>query len=126
MRLFINTIAFIVFILQFFVFVFSVLNLKKPENAIETLYNYFVFSAFLCSLITIAVFVIQYNCHFKLLKKKVLDSFFLIIVMIGMYVPIAQLWIFNDFILTSCLLLLIDCYVMGIILSNLFSKSNTL
>lgn len=124
MKILINTVAFIAFIAQFFSFAFSALNQKKPESVTESLYNNFMFSAFLCSLITVAIFVVQYNFNFKLLKKKIPNCIFLVIVLLGIYIHVMQLLALNDFLLTSCILLLFDYYIMRKILSNLFSSSD--
>ena len=125
MKILINTVAFIAFIGQFFSFAFSALNQKKPENAIDSVYNYYIFFAFLCSLITVVIFVVEYNFNFKLLKKKIPNYIFLVIVAVGIHIPILQLLALNDFLLTSCILLLLDYYIMRKILSNLFSSSDT-
>ena len=122
MKILINTVAFIAFMGQFFSFAFSGLNQKKPESTIESVYNNFIFFAFLCSLITVAIFVVQYN--FNLLKKKIPNCIFLVIVVLGIYIPVMQLLVLNDFLLTSCILLLFDYYIVRKILSNLFSSSD--
>ena len=124
MKILINTVAFIAFIGQFFSFAFSALNQKKPESAMESVYNYYIFFAFLCSLITVVIFVVEYNFNFKLLKKKIPNYIFLVIVAVGIYIPIMQLLALNDFLLTSCILLLFDYYIMRKILSILFSSSD--
>lgn len=125
MKILINIVAFIAFIGQFFSFVFSALNQKKPESVIESLYNNFIFFAFLCSLITVVIFVVQYNFNFKLLKKKIPNCIFLVIAVLSIYIHVMQLLALTDFLLTSCILLLFDYYIMRKILSNLFSSSNT-
>ena len=125
MKILINTVAFIAFIGQFFSVAFSALNQKKPESAIESVYNYYIFFAFLCSLITVVIFVVEYNFNFKLLKKKIPNYIFLVIVAVGIHIPILQLLALNDFLLTSCILLLLDYYIMRKILCNLFSSSDT-
>ena len=125
MKILINTVAFIAFIGQFFSFAFSAINQKKPESAIESVYNYYIFFAFLCSLITVVIFVVEYNFNFKLLKKKIPNYIFLVIVALGIYIAVMQLLALNDFLLTSCILLLFDYYIMRKILSNLFSSSDT-
>lgn len=125
MKILINIVAFIAFIGQFFSFAFSAINQKKPESAIESVYNYYIFFAFLCSLITVVIFVVEYNFNFKLLKKKIPNYIFLVIVALGIYIAVMQLLALNDFLLTSCILLLFDYYIMRKILSNLFSSSDT-
>ena len=101
MKILINTVAFIAFIGQFFSFAFSAINQKKPESAIESVYNYYIFFAFLCSLITVVIFVVEYNFNFKLLKKKIPNYIFLVIVALGIYIAVMQLLALNDFLLTS-------------------------
>ena len=125
MKILINTVAVIAFIGQFFSFVFGALNQNKPESVIESLYNNFIFFAFLCSLITVVILVVQYNFNFKLLKKKIPNCIFLVIAILGIYIHVMQLLALNDFLLTSCILLLFDYYIMRKVLSNLFSSSNT-
>lgn len=124
MKILINIVAFIAFVGQFFSFVFNALNQKKPECAVESVYDNFIFVAFLCSLITVGIFVVQYNFDFKLLKTKVANSFFLVITVLGIYIHVMQLIVLNDFLLTSCVLLLFDYYIMRKILSNLFPSSD--
>lgn len=124
MKILINIVAFIAFIAQFFFFVFSALNQKKPEGLIESLYNYFVFLALLCSLITIAVFVVQYNFNCQLLRKKIPNCIIFMIAVLGIYIHISQLLSFNDFLIISCVLLLFDSYIIHKVLRNLLSKSN--
>lgn len=119
MKIFINTLTFLVFIAQFIFFVLSALNQKKPDNATESLYNYVVFGSILCSLITIAIFAIQYNFKCKFLTKKLVNCILLMIVVPGIYIHITQLFALNDFILISCVLLFFDYYIIHKILSNL-------
>lgn len=68
MRIFINIIAIIAFIIQSFSFVLNVLIQKKPESTIDSLYSYFVVIASLCSVLVIVLFVLLYNFDFKFLK----------------------------------------------------------
>lgn len=124
MKILINIIVFISFGAQFVAFIFSALNLKKPQSTVESLYNDFVFIAYLCSLFAIAIFVILYNFDYKLLKKKTLNILFLMIVLLGIYIHLSQLLLLNDFMLLSCILLLFDFYSIYKIQSCLFSKFN--
>lgn len=70
MKILINFVAFIAFIAQSIFFVFSALNQKKPEAMMESLYNYFVFLALLCSLITIIAFYLQKNRYLYPFKNS--------------------------------------------------------
>ena len=119
MRITINLLALIVFVVQIISFVFNVLTLKKPKCTADALYNCFIFTAFLCSLLTVVIFVVQYNFNAMLLKKKSVNCLLLIIVMLGTYIHISQLFILNDFIIPSCILLLIDIYVLPKIMKNI-------
>lgn len=122
MKIIINIVTSIVFIVQFVSFVFNALNLKKPECSIDTLYNYFVIIAYLCSLFAVIIFAVQYNFKAKFLNNKLLNIVFLIIIMLGTYIHLSQLLLLKDFVLTSCILLLFDIYIIHKILRNLFIK----
>lgn len=122
MKIIINIVASIVFIVQFVSFVFNALNLKKPGCTIDSLYNYFVIIAYLCSLFAVIIFAVQYNFKAKYLNNKLLNCIFLIIVMLGTYIHLSQLLLLKDFVLTSCILLLFDIYIIHKILRNLFIK----
>jgi hypothetical protein len=120
MKLIINTVAFIAFVAQFFSFAFTALNLKKPASTSESLYNDFVLTAYICSLLSVAVFVIQYNFSFKFLRKKTVNIISLGIVALGGYIHFSQLFVLHDFIISSCILLLFDYYIIRKILCFLF------
>ena len=53
MKTIINIIACIAFGAQLFVSMFNALNMKKPETEIELLHNYFVLTAYICSLLSV-------------------------------------------------------------------------
>ena len=78
-KIFINTIAILDCIVQFIPFIFSALNQNRPEHTIDVLYHYFQFTAYLCSLLAIIIFVVLYNFDAKALKNKWLNSIFLLI-----------------------------------------------
>ncbi|MPM24145.1 hypothetical protein SDC9_70626 [bioreactor metagenome] len=118
MKIVINTIAVIVLSVQFFSFVFNALNQKKPESTLDSLCNYFNVTALLCSLLSVVIFIALYNFNSKFLKKKLLNYIMLIIVLLGIYVHITQVFVLNDFVLTSCVLLLFDYYIMRNILKS--------
>lgn len=117
MKIVINIIAFFVFIVQFFSFAFSALNQKEPECTKELLYSCFMLFAIFCSLITIPIFAILYNCKFKLLKERIPNYIILVIVLLGSYIHISQLLSLHNFIITSCILLLFDIYIIRKVLS---------
>ncbi len=119
MRGIINTIAFITFLMQSIVFTFGVLNQKKPTCTEEMLYNYFIITALLCSLLTIVIFIVQYNFKNKILEIKWLNCLLLIITILGIYVNLYQIFERADFIIISFIMLLFDiCVIRNII--NLF------
>ena len=118
MKIVINTIAVIVLSVQFFSFAFNALNQKKPESTLDFLCNYFNFTALLCSLLSVVIFIALYNFNSKFLKKILLNYIMLIIVLLGIYVHITQVFVLNDFVLTSCVLLLFDYYIMRSILKS--------
>lgn len=121
MRIFINIIAIIAFVIQSFSFVLNVLIQKKPESTIDSLYSYFVVIASLCSVLVIVLFILLYNFDFKFLKTKILNCFFCIVGFLGTYIHIWQLFIHNDFVLTSFVLLIFDIYIFCKILSSFFN-----
>ncbi len=88
MKIVINTIAVIVLSVQFFSFAFNALNQKKPESTLESLCNYFNFTALLCSLLSVVIFIALYNFNSKFLKKRFPNCIMLIIVLLGIYVGI--------------------------------------
>lgn len=126
MKIFLNTIAFITFIVQCLSFAFNALNLKAPENTREALHNAFYFTAFLCSLMTVGIFMVLYNFNFKYLEKKIPNCILFVITTFGLYIHLLQLFELNDFLIVSCILLIIDCYIMNKILHNLFLEDNNL
>lgn len=124
MKIFVNVIASIVFVVQFISFFINVLNQKASESTMESLYHYFVITAFLCSICTIVIFGVMYNFNFKALHKKTTNYILLVITMLGLYIPILQIFVLNDFVLTSCVLLIFDSYTMLKIMNYLVPKSD--
>lgn len=120
MRLLINIIAFIALIVQIVFSVFNVLIMKRPETLHETLYNAFIFMSSICSNIVVLVFFLLYNFKYKCLKNRAINIGFLIIVILAVYIHIYQLFILNNMILTSCVLLLVDSYVVYGVLKHFF------
>ncbi len=113
MKIVINIIAFIVFVAQSISFVLNALTLKKPECVKDSLYNYFFVLAFLFSLITIIVFVVLYNFDYQIHKKKVLSCLIITIAILSIYIHIWQILILKDFIITSCVSLFFDYYIIS-------------
>ena len=120
MKIIINIVAFITFIVQFLSFVYNVLTLKKPSCLIEELYNYFAFSAFLCSLMTVAIFLVQYNFNAGILNKKSVNCLLLVIVLLSIYICVWQIFVLHDFFLSSCILLIFNFYIIRGTLRKLF------
>ena len=123
MKTIINTIACIAFGAQLFVSMFDALNMKKPETEIELLHNDFMLAAYICSLLSVPIFFMLYNFDFRFEKLKFWGIVFLGIILLGGYVLWGQLFILNDFILTSCVILLFDVYSLRKIFGYFFSKS---
>lgn len=123
MKTIINIIACIAFGAQLFVSMFNALNMKKPETEIELLHNYFVLTAYICSLLSVPIFFMLYNFDFRFAKLKFCGIVFLGIILLGGYVLWGQLFVLNDFILTSCVILLFDVYSLRKIFGYLVSKT---
>lgn len=118
MKILVNTIAFIAFIVQFLSFVFNAFTMKEPGTTMESLYNDFIFISFLCSGIIVLVFILLYNFRCKFLTYKVSRFFFIVIAVIAAYAYLWQLFVQKDLILMSSVLLLIDGYVVCKALGN--------
>ena len=111
MRHIINTLVSIATICQFFASVFNMLNMKKPETIEDSLYNDFVLIGCSCSFIIGLIFILIYNFRYKFLNSKAINFSFLVIVLFAVYVHIYQLFIQNDLMLVSGILLLVDIFV---------------
>lgn len=118
MRVIINTIAFITFLMQSIVFTFGAFNQKKPTCTEELLYNYFIFTALLCSLLTIVIFIVQYNFKNKILEFKWLNCLLLMITILGIYANLYQAFVRADFIIISFIMLMFDIYILRKIISK--------
>lgn len=118
MRIVINIIALIVFVAQSVSFVLNALTLRKPECVTDSLYNFIFIIAFLSSLIAIIVFAVLYNLKFLLHKKKVLSYSLITIVILSIYIHIWHVLILKDFIMTSCVSLLFDYYIIHILITR--------
>lgn len=111
MRHIINILVSIATICQFFGSVFNMLNMKKPETIEDSLYNDFVLIGCSCSFIIGLIFILIYNFRYKFLNSKAINFSFLVIVLFAVYVHIYQLFIQNDLMLVSGILLLVDIFV---------------
>ena len=111
MRLIINISVSIATIFQFLVSCINVLNMKKPETLGGSFNNYFVLIGCFCSFIVGILFVVTYNFRYKLLDSKIINLFFLLIVLFASYVHIYQLFIQKDLVLVSSILILADIFI---------------
>lgn len=122
MRELINIIALFALFVQSISCVLNCLTMPMPTTRGESWYQYFIFTSYLCSCIVVFVFFVIYNTNNCLVKNKIINILFLILVILAMYVHISQLFVLQDFILTSIILLLIDGYVVYRIWKN-FKRS---
>lgn len=122
MKTIINIIALIAFIIQSLSFVLNVLCMKRPETDMAILWNYFVILLYSCSDIIVLVFILYYNYNFKILKHKVLNYLVILIVMLAGYIHVWQIIVLRDFILTSCVLILLDIYIANKNIQNIIKK----
>lgn len=118
MRELINIIALFALFIQSISCVLNCLTMPKPTTREESLYQYFIFTSYLCSCIVVLVFYLIYNTNNSIVNNRIINILFLIIVILAMYVHISQLFVLHDFILTSIILLFIDGYVVYRIWKN--------
>ena len=118
MKIVINLIAAIVLVIQCIAFVLSVLTLRKAEKTTEILLQYFHVVAYICSLLAVVIFFVEYNFNFKILKNNLIIFILLTIVLLAMYIHVSQLFILRDFVLVSCCLLSFDFYIVYHILKT--------
>ena len=112
MKIIVNMIAGIAFIVQFAFSAFSMLSMQKPITINEILYNYMLLVALPCSSIIVLLFLLLYNFNYKFLNNKIINVFFFVIGILALYIHAYQLFVLHDLILISVVLLLIDCYVI--------------
>lgn len=113
MKILVNTIAGIIFIIQFMSAVFNACIMRKPANFMEKIIDDFIVISCFCSVTIVIVFLLMYNRTCKCIKGKTANIIIMFFVLYAAYVHLAQIFIQHDFIWSSCILLLIDCYVMG-------------
>lgn len=112
MKIIVNIIAGIAFIVQFAISAFSMLTMQKPITINEILYNYMLLVALPCSSIIVLLFLLLYNFNYKFLNNKIINVFFFVIGILALYIHAYQLFVLHDLILISVVLLLIDCFVI--------------
>ena len=112
MKIVINLIAAIVLVIQCIAFVLGVLTLRKAEKTTEILLQYFHVVAYICSLLAVVIFFVEYNFNFKILKNNLIIFILLTIVLLAMYIHVSQLFVLRDFVLVSCCLLSFDFYIV--------------
>lgn len=112
MKIIVNIIAGIAFIVQFAISAFSMLSMQKPITINEILYNNMLLVALPCSSIIVLLFLLLYNFNYKFLNNKIINVFFFVIGILALYIHAYQLFVLHDLILISVVLLLIDCYVI--------------
>lgn len=113
MRIFVNTIIGIILIIQFIAGVLNSCTMSKPETFTEKIVADFIIISCFCSVTIVIVFFLMYNRTCKCIKGKTVNIIIMFFVLYATYVHLAQIFIQHDFIWSSCILLLIDCYVMG-------------
>jgi hypothetical protein len=112
MKIIVNMIAGIAFIVQFAFSAFSMLSMQKPITINEIFYNNMLLVALPCSSIIVLLFLLLYNFNYKFLNNKIINVFFFVIGILALYIHAYQLFVLHDLILISVVLLLIDCYVI--------------
>jgi hypothetical protein len=112
MKIIVNIIAGIAFIVQFAFSAFSMLTMQKPITINEIFYNNMLLVALPCSSIIVLLFLLLYNFNYKFLNNKIINVFFFVIGILALYIHAYQLFVLHDLILISVVLLLIDCYVI--------------
>lgn len=113
MKIIVNMIAGIAFIVQFAFSAFSMLSMQKPITINEIFYNYMLLVALPCSSIIVLLFLLLYNFNYKFLNNKIINVFFFVIGILALYIHAYQLFVLHeDLMLISVVLLLIDCYVI--------------
>ena len=121
MRMFINSIAIFAFILQAIFSTLNALNMQSTENIWIYLWNEFIFVSFICSSISVLIFILLYNFNFKFLKNRILNTLLLVIVLFAGFIHIWQIIELKGIFLNSCVLVLMDIYIVCKIIQNVVS-----
>ena len=121
MRMFINSIALFAFILLAIFSTLNALNMQSTENIWIYLWNEFIFVSFICSSISVLIFILLYNFNFKFLKNRILNTLLLVIVLFAGFIHIWQIIELKGIFLNSCVLVLMDIYIVCKIIQNVVS-----
>lgn len=121
MRMFINSIAIFAFILRGIFSTLNALNMQSTENIWIYLWNEFIFVSFICSSISVLIFILLYNFNFKFLKNRILNTLLLVIVLFAGFIHIWQIIELKGIFLNSCVLVLMDIYIVCKIIQNVVS-----
>ena len=121
MRMFINSIAIFAFILQAIFSTLNALNMQITENFWIYIWIEFIFVSFICSCISVIIFILLYNFNFKFLKNRILNTLLLVIVLFAGFIHIWQIIELKGIFLNSCVLVLMDIYIVCKIIQNVVS-----
>ena len=99
----------------------NILNMQSTENIWIYLWNEFIFVSFICSSISVLIFILLYNFNFKFLKNRILNTLLLVIVLFAGFIHIWQIIELKGIFLNSCVLVLMDIYIVCKIIQNVVS-----
>ena len=78
--------------------------MQSTENIWIYLWNEFIFVSFICSSISVLIFILLYNFNFKFLKNRILNTLLLVIVLFAGFIHIWQIIELKGIFLNSCVL----------------------
>ena len=110
MKILINSIVAIAFLMQFIAFVFGALTCKRADDGMGAVLQIVHFVAYICSLLVVIIFGVVFNFRIKSLNNSFLIYLMLVVVLLAAYIHVSQIVYMNDFILVSCILLIVDLY----------------
>lgn len=111
MKVIINLVVSIASLLQLFVSVFEMFNMKRPESLGDSIYNDFVLIGCFSSFVIGLIFIQIYNFRCKFLESKIINFAFLVLALFASYVHIYRILVQKDLMLTSGILFFVDIYV---------------
>lgn len=112
MKILINTIVAIAFLMQLVAFVFGALICKRVDDGMGTILQFVHFVAYICSLLVVIIFGVIFNYRIKSLNNSFLIYLMLVVALLAAYIHVLQIVYMNDFILVSCILLMVDLYLI--------------
>lgn len=112
MKILINTIVAIAFLMQLVAFVFGALICKRADDGMGTILQFVHFVAYICSLLVVIIFGVIFNYRIKSLNNSFLIYLMLVVALLAAYIHVLQIVYMNDFILVSCILLMVDLYLI--------------